>query len=425
MTTQPEVELLKKYDADASNYLRDMLFGDKLEKRDKWMALMKNPIFTPRYMLTLDQQRELAMQRIQVVSDAKLFSIFDFENDPINIFTAHEMLGQIDGGLATKFTVQFNLFGGSLMALHTERHLPFMRRVDSLNVMGCFCFTELGYGNNAPKMETTATYDNTTKQFTINSPSVQSQKYWITNGACHANQAIVFAQTIVNGVNEGVNSFIVPIRDDNMKPSRGVMIEDMGVKMGLNPIDNGRLMFDHVKVPREAMLNKICDVTEEGKFVSDIKKPSGRFFKVADRLLSGRLCIASMCIGATKMALFTTVRYSQQRLAVGPSGESDTPIMSYQLQQNEILPLIARTIVLNFGHIQGKALFANPEDREHEVIKTLCCIKTFVSWNSEKVGRVTRERCGGGTYLLVNKIGLGVGGAHSGMTAEGDNSVLM
>ena len=27
--------------------------------------------------------------------------------------------------------------------------------------------------------------------------------------------------------------------------------------------------------------------------------------------------------------------------------------------------------------------------------------------------------------MLVNRVGLGVGGAHSGMTAEGDNSVLM
>jgi len=260
--------------------------------------------------LTLDEQRELAYRRIKAVADSKLFSIFDFDNDPVNLFTAHEMIGQVDGSLATKFTVQNNLFGGSLMALHTERHLPFMRRVDSLDVMGCFCFTELGYGNNAPKMETTATYDIATQEFIINSPTTASQKYWITNGACHANYAIVFAQTIVKGKNEGINSFIVQIREKNMKPSRGVMIEDMGVKMGLNAIDNGRLMFDHVRIPRINMLNRFNDVTEDGRFISDLAKPSARFFKVADRLLSGRLCIASMCLASAKTVLHETIRYS-------------------------------------------------------------------------------------------------------------------
>jgi acyl-CoA oxidase len=62
------------------------------------------------------------------------------------------MLGQIDGSLVTKFTVQFNLFGGTLTGLYSQRHLPIMKEVDSLKNMGCFCFTELGFGNNAPEM---------------------------------------------------------------------------------------------------------------------------------------------------------------------------------------------------------------------------------------------------------------------------------
>ena len=96
-----------------------------------------------------------------------------------------------------------------------------------------------------------------------------------------------------------------------MQPCKGVMIEEMGVKMGLNGIDNGRLTFDHVKVPRTAMLNSFNDVNEKGEFISDLKKPSARFFKVADRLLSGRLCISAMCLAATKVCLFMTIRYSQ------------------------------------------------------------------------------------------------------------------
>jgi acyl-CoA oxidase len=53
--------------------------------------------------------------------------------------------------------------------------------------------TELGYGNNAVEMETTATYDSTKKEFVINTPSTLSQKYWISNGFKHANNSLVFA----------------------------------------------------------------------------------------------------------------------------------------------------------------------------------------------------------------------------------------
>jgi acyl-CoA oxidase len=107
----------------------------------------------------LYDERAIAYKRIKAVADAKLFSIYDFKNDPVNLFTCHEMLSQVDGSLATKFTVQNNLFGGTLMGLSTDQHADFLKKVDNLEVMGCFCFTELGYGNNAPKMETTAIYD--------------------------------------------------------------------------------------------------------------------------------------------------------------------------------------------------------------------------------------------------------------------------
>jgi acyl-CoA oxidase len=97
-------------------------------------------------------------------------------------------------------------------------------------------------------METTATWDPTTSEFVINSPSVLSQKYWITNGAIHAKwsgncawdiwtilicHAVVFAQLIFNGKHEGIHAFLVRIREEDMSVSTGVVIQDMGHKVCL------------------------------------------------------------------------------------------------------------------------------------------------------------------------------------------------
>ncbi len=100
-----------------------------------------------------------------------------------------------DGNLSTKLTVQFNLFGGTVLKLGTAKHHEMLLdSIDSLEKVGCFGLTELGYGNNAVEMETTATYDAKTQEFVIHTPSVKAQKYWITNGAVHAHWCVVFAR---------------------------------------------------------------------------------------------------------------------------------------------------------------------------------------------------------------------------------------
>ncbi len=64
---------------------------------------------------------------------------------------------------------------------------------------------------------------------------------------------------------------MVPIRDAKMQPLTGVTINDMGVKFGLNGVDNAALKFKSVRIPRENMMNKYADVDPDGNFQSDVK----------------------------------------------------------------------------------------------------------------------------------------------------------
>lgn len=118
----------------------------------------KDPIYIPRYDISLVATRELAFQRLNRLAQQGFISVFDFEKDPLRIFAAHEMAGIIDQSMATKMTVQWNLFGGTVIKLGTKRHRALLKEVDDLSSVGCFALTELGFGNNAIKMETTAHY---------------------------------------------------------------------------------------------------------------------------------------------------------------------------------------------------------------------------------------------------------------------------
>ncbi len=59
----------------------------------------------------------------------------------------------------------------------------------------------------------------------------------------------------------------MPIRDMKTHvPLSGVKVGDLGTKLGYNSKDNGWLMFNQVRVPRQNMLCRFAYISKDGTF---------------------------------------------------------------------------------------------------------------------------------------------------------------
>nr|WSX53867.1 acyl-CoA dehydrogenase family protein [Streptomyces sp. NBC_00974] len=346
---------------------------------------------------------------------------------------AFETLAFGDLSVLVKVGVQFGLFGGAILHLgtgrHHEAHLP---GLITGKLMGCFAMTETGHGSNVQALGTVATYDTVSREFVITTPDDHARKDYIGNAARHAELAVVFAQLEVDGRSRGVHAFVVPLRVGG-EPAPGVRIEDDGRKMGLNGVDNGRIWFDGVRVPREALLNRFADVTPEGVYESPIDNPHRRFFTMLGTLVQGRVSVAGAGINVAKVALAVATKYAERRRqfeAAPDTGEQ--VLLDYGLHQRRLLPLIARTYALHFAQdvvrTQLHEVFSGIEDdtqARRRLESRAAGIKALGTWHATNVVQECREACGGAGYLAVNRFAALKSDSDVFTTFEGDNHVLL
>lgn len=348
-------------------------------------------------------------------------------NDIGQYFAVMETLSYHDLSLVIKFGVQFGLFGMSVMFLGTKKHHDkYLKPIGELTLPGCFAMTETGHGSNVRDLETTATYDRQTQEFIIHTPHQQAGKEYIGNAARHGIMATVFAQLIVDDAQYGVSAFLVPLRDERNHTLPGIRIEDNGDKMGLNGVDNGKIWFDQVRIPRDNMLDRFAQVSPEGIYSSPITSDSKRFFTMLGTLVGGRIAIPRAGLSAAKSGLTIAIRYGERRKQFGPPGAPEQPILSYKTHQRKLMPLLANAYALHFALKYVTERFKNRTEEDAREIEALAAgMKAYATWNTTHTLQVCREACGGKGYLLENRIGTLKADTDIFTTFEGDNTVLM
>jgi acyl-CoA oxidase len=431
-TTQPDATGVGAED------LRRLLDGRYADLRRQILKVLGRPEFAPPLAIPTAEYRERVLAWMQTIADEGLtapgFPVeFGGQDDPGANIAGFETIAFGDLSLLVKFGVQFGLWGGAIQQLGTRvHHERYLRPTASLELAGCFAMTETGHGSNVQQLGTTATYDPDTGEFVVNTPIDEARKDYIGNAACHARIAAVFAQLIVAGESHGVHVLVVPIRDENGNIHEGVRIEDCGEKMGLNGVDNGRIWFEHVRVPRDALLNRYGGVNADGVYESPIANPNKRFFTMLGALIQGRVCISGASISAAKTALTIAVRYGLRRTQFGPPDEPEVALLDYRTHQRRLMPLLAKTYALHFTQaelLEGfheRQTTGEPPEREQRRLESLAAaMKATASWHATETIQGARECCGGAGYLSVNRFAALKADTDVFTTFEGDNTVLM
>uniref|UniRef100_A0A8P0T461 Acyl-coenzyme A oxidase n=1 Tax=Canis lupus familiaris TaxID=9615 RepID=A0A8P0T461_CANLF len=370
-------------------------------KKTIFSTLENDPLFARSHEedISLDRYRELSFLRCKRIMEYNLLPLEDMVANPLWFQVFTNCLGMYDWSLAIRLLLNMVTFGLAIYNLGSERHLKYLPKIFNMEIFGCFAVTELSHGSNAKAIRTTAHYDPITQEFIIHSPDFEAAKFWVGNMGKTATHAVVFAQLYTpEGQCHGLHPFVVQIRNPKtLLPMPGVMIGDMGKKVGLNGIDNGFAMFHKVRIPRQDLLNRNGEVTLEGTYVTPFKDDRQRFGASLGTLSMGRVAIVGMSTVNLKLAVSIALRFSATRCQFGPSDEEEVPVLEYQMQA----------------------------ELGREIHALVSASKPLASWTAQKGIQECREACGGHGYLAVNRLGDLRNDNDPNCTYEGDNNILL
>ncbi|KAL1959813.1 hypothetical protein VTO42DRAFT_958 [Malbranchea cinnamomea] len=241
-----------------------------------------------------------------------------------------------------------------------------MPKIESWEIIGAYAQTELGHGSNVRGLECEARWDPKTKEFILHSPHLTASKWWNGTMGRTATHAIVVAQLMLPISGEGAeikyksygpHPFIVQIRDmKTHQPPPSIIVGDIGPKYGYLSMDNGYMLFNHHRIPHDAMLARYSRVNPDTGEYTKPENPAvvyGSLTHVRSRIvMDARLALARAVTVAVR---YLSIRRQFQDKDASDPSSPEMQVLDYPTVQIRILPLLAATFALHYtGKVMGE-----------------------------------------------------------------------
>ncbi|MFF1648032.1 acyl-CoA dehydrogenase [Streptomyces sp. NPDC058240] len=404
----------------STDLLTGVLLGDNFRREHGfWRRLISSEPFRRPDRSTTEERLTLTYERLRVLNDC-LDSGARLAADHRALAALHEWLGPVDPALTTVAGVHYNLFLGSLLDHGGDRDLSDFLR---LRRIGTFLCTEVAHGNDAAAVETTAEYDRERDGFVLRTPHAGAQKFMPnTSPAGGPKTGLVAARLLVDGADQGVFLFLVPLTD-GVQALPGVRIRRLPTRTG-SPVDHCLTSFDQVFVGRAALLGGDHGrIGADGEFSSTVDNRRRRFLASIGRVTSGKISMTACAVGCARATLAVAVRYGGHRYVSGPRGSRQVPVIAHRSHHGPLASATATVFAMSLLHRRALDRWEEGGQRE-EAERLVAVAKGWVTWQARSVIVECRERCGAQALLENNGMSELLTGVEGAITAEGDNMAI-
>ncbi|MEU5599645.1 acyl-CoA dehydrogenase [Streptomyces sp. NPDC020298] len=399
--------------------------GDRDRVHGPWRRLIANETFRHHPNLSPAERAAQSYDWLRLVNET-VGEAESLARDADLLAGLHEWTAIVDGGggLCTVASIHYNLFLGSL--LDHEADSP--RDLSDFTTMrrtGTFLCTELEHGNDSSALETTAELDTKTGGFILHTPHAGAQKFMPnTSTTGGPKSAVVAARLIVDSQDQGVFLFLTPLSDEKgLLP--GIRVRRLPYRPGA-PVDHCLTAFDHVPLPREALLEADHGrLGHDGTLTSNLGNRRKRFLRSIGRVTVGKLCMSGAAVGASRAALAIAVRYGQHRRVSGPRAGELIPVNTHRTHHGRLLEALSTAYAMTFLHRSVVSRWGQHTAEERGDVERLVAVaKGWITWQARGITIECRERCGAQGLFAVNALAGFPEYVEGTVTAEGDNLVI-